>query len=124
PAGNDRGPLYMDQVLAALHQGNPERLPITLRFARIGEAVSLVIGFPPELKALVRSQLYSQYPDCRLQEIPDAAVTAAPGTRRWTAHLMLSHDLFPLKRYPQFEDTLNRQTADPVTAILSTLTAN
>ena len=24
PAGNERGPAYMDQVLAALHRGNPE----------------------------------------------------------------------------------------------------
>ena len=34
PAGNERGPLFMDQVLAAVHQGNPRKMPVTLLILR------------------------------------------------------------------------------------------
>ena len=35
--------------------------------------------------------------------------------------LLLVHDLFPFRRYAQFEDSLNRVTADPLMGILTTL---
>ena len=41
PATNERGPLYMEQALAALRQGNPGRLPLSLLFLRHGNAVTL-----------------------------------------------------------------------------------
>ena len=28
PADNPRGPLFMEQALAGIHQGNPKRLPL------------------------------------------------------------------------------------------------
>ena len=34
PADNPRGPQYMEQALAAIHQGNPRRLPMALEFRR------------------------------------------------------------------------------------------
>ena len=36
PAGNERGPQYMDQMLAALHQANPDRLGVMLALPRSG----------------------------------------------------------------------------------------
>lgn len=121
PAGSERGAVYMDQALAALHHGNPHRLPLSFRFARIGGTVALVVSCPPPLKALLRSQLYAQYPDCRLLELADEALAPPSGMTTWTASLTLSHDVFPCKRYPQFEDSQNSRSADPLTAVLSTL---
>ena len=40
---------------------------------------------------------------------------------RWTAEPRVSPDLFPLRRYGQFEDALNRITVDPLSALLITL---
>lgn len=124
PAENDRGPLYMDQVLAALHHGNPRRLPVTLAFARVGAEVTLCCRFPDELHAIVEGQLYAQYPDAKLTVMPDDTMAPTGDAATWTADLHLKPDIFPIKRYAQFEDALNRQTADPITGILTSLAAN
>lgn len=122
PASNDRGPLYAEHALAAIHQANPQRLPISLEFGRDRDSLSLSIRFPHELRAVVESQLFAQYPDCRLEPMPDDPLPA--GYQIWTAELSLRPDLFPIKRYGQFEDALNRQTADPLSALLSSLPQN
>lgn len=121
PALNDRGPQYLEPVLAALHQANTDGLPFALAFARTDENVSLQIRVPPELASILQSQLYAQYPDCHLEEVPERSFVPPPRSMTWQARLFLQPDLFPLRRYPQFEDPLNRQSADPIAAILSTL---
>src|SRR4051812_10341900 len=118
PAGNERGPLYMDQALAAIHQGNPHRLPLSVELARHGDTVALFCRFPEELRAVVEGQLYAQYPDARIEPVPEEALAPELGSASWTADLSLAPDLFPLKRYGQFEDALNRLTADPLTSLL------
>ncbi|MGB7597785.1 MAG: hypothetical protein WBM09_09500, partial [Gallionella sp.] len=62
PAENERGPLYMDQALAAAHQGNPRRQAVTLAMIQHAGAVMLCCRFPTELQGLVEGQLYAQYP--------------------------------------------------------------
>ena len=119
PATNERGPLYMEQALAVIHQANPRRLPITLDIGRDGEELSLSLRFPPELRAVITSQLFAQYPDCRIQPVPDETVPS--GHQVWWADLRLAPDLFPIRRFSQFEDALNRLTADPLTALLSAI---
>ena len=71
PAVNDRGPQYMDQALAAIHQANPDRHALTLGFCRQEGHVGLWCECPDELRAIVVGQLYAQYPECRI--IPFAA---------------------------------------------------
>lgn len=121
PPSNERGPLYAEQALAAIHQGNPGRLPVSLEFARRGDGVSLFCRFPNELCGTVQGQLYAQYPDCRQERVPDDSLNPQSGEECWATELRLSPDLFPIKRYAQFEDALNRLTADPLTAIFTTL---
>ena len=41
PAMNERGPQYMEQAIAAIHQANPRRLPIHLEFGHHHETVAL-----------------------------------------------------------------------------------
>src|SRR6266498_2796216 len=107
PATNDRGPLYTDHALAAVHQANPHRLSFTLGIDLHGDEASLTCTFPTELRAIVEGQLFAQYPDSRIQAVgswpPDLS-----GHRTWTAELELHPDLFPIRRYGQFEDSLNR----------------
>ena len=121
PAGNVRGPLYMDQVLAALHQGNAHRVPVTLAVIRHAGEVTLCCRFPAEVQGLLEGQLYAQYPEAKIAELSDDGLDPPAGANIWTAELQLHHDLFPIKRFAQFEDSLNRQNADPVSAILSSL---
>src|SRR5437763_148096 len=123
PPSNERGPLYMDQALATIHQANPSRLPLALTLTRHGDAVTLTCRVPDDLGAIVESQLYAAYPDAHLEALPDDALLARPEHRVWTTELRLVPDLYPIKRYAQFEDPLNRVSADPLTALLTTLTA-
>src|SRR5207253_208906 len=49
----------------------------------------------------------------------DTVLDPPPGHMVWSADLHLHPDLLPIRRYPQFEDALNRVTADPLTALLT-----
>jgi hypothetical protein len=122
PAGNDRGPLYMDETLAVIHQANPHRLPVTFEIGRDKDSLSLSLDLPPELKPVIESQLFAQYPECRIQPVMGETVPA--GHQVWTVQLTLHPDLFPIRRFGQFEDVLNRLTADPLTALLSAIPGN
>lgn len=119
PATNDRGPQYAEMALAAIHQANPHRLPITLELGRAGDELRLSVGGARELRSIVESQLFAAYPDCRLERISEAEPSV--GRTVWVRELALHRDLFPCRRWSQFEDTLNRVTADPLTSLLATL---
>ena len=120
PSGNERGPQYADQALAAIHQGNPDRLPFVLEICRVAGELTLACDLPDELRAVTHSQLYAAYPDAHLRAIPDEA-TPSPDTITITNELHLERDLFPIKRYTQFEDALNRVSAEPLTALFLSL---
>jgi hypothetical protein len=72
PADNDRGPQYMEQALAAIHQANPRRLPIEFSFGIHEQTLVLFCQFPPELAAAVTGQLAAHF--------PTATIGAAKGT--------------------------------------------
>ena len=82
------------------------------------DEVSLSCRFPDEIRALVEDQLYAQYPEMRIDPLA-ADSDSRPDAVTWTAELHLAHSLLPIKRYAQFEDALNSETADPLTAILA-----
>ncbi|MBI3464571.1 MAG: hypothetical protein HY000_16185, partial [Planctomycetes bacterium] len=124
PPTNDCGPQYMEQAFAAIHQGNPRRLAVSFEFAWRNGNVGLFCCFPPELRAVVEGQVYAQYPDCKIEPIQENASTPRTPESTWAVELRLRPDIFPMRRYPQFEDALNRVTADPLTAILTSLAAD
>ncbi|MBI3461748.1 MAG: hypothetical protein HY000_01615 [Planctomycetes bacterium] len=82
-------------------------------------AKDTVNSFPPQLRDTIEGQILAQYPDCKLERLKEEEWTPADGEATRTARLRLSRELFPIRRYPQFEDQLNRVAADPVTAILT-----
>lgn len=118
PAGSERGPLFMDQVLAAVHQGNSRKLPVTLGILRHAGEVTLALDFPDELRGNIEGQLYAHFPDAKIAALERETVS---NSATWTADLELHSDLFPIRRYPQFEDQLTRQMADSVTALFTAL---
>src|SRR5687767_13980884 len=103
----------MDQVLAALHAGCPHGASVRLGIERGTEALSLYCDVPSALRTLVESQFYAQYPDCAVEPTADWELNR--DTTSWQACLTLTRDIFPLKRFPQFEDPQNRATSDPLT---------
>ncbi len=121
PATNDRGPIYAEQAFAALHQANAQRLPLRLIFGIHAGSVGLFIAAPNILQSLVETQFYANYPDCTLDRLPADAFDSTSGEEILHMDLLLVPDLFPFRRYAQFEDALNRVTADPLMGILTTL---
>jgi hypothetical protein len=124
PANNDRGPQYAEHTLAAIHQANPRRLPMEFSFARYQNNVTLLVRSPPELVAAVTAQLAAHYPTATISRLADGALSGPLGSTTWFAELRFMPDLFPIRRYPQFDDTLNRNVSDPLTAIFATLAPN
>ena len=109
----------MEQVLAAIHQANPNRLSLTLGFGCRGKTVALFARLPPELSAIATGQLAAHYPDCAIDVAADDAIPVDNPV--WSAELRLRPDVFPIRRYVQFEDALNRNTSDPLTGIFAAL---
>src|SRR5437016_811756 len=103
PANNERGPQYIDQAFCAIHQSNPQRSPLSLLLGRKGDTVSLCCEVPDDLSAIVQSQLYAQYPDCKIERIETTVFHPPAICHVWTMELSLHPDLFPIKRYAQFE---------------------
>lgn len=116
PADNDRGPQYMEQALATIHQANTKRLPIEFGFGVHRGTVALRCRFPTELAATVTSQLAAHYPAATVERVTEDPAKP-PESREWSIELRLHPDLFPIRRYAQFDDPLNRNVSDPLTGI-------
>lgn len=121
PASNDRGPAYMEQALAAVHQSNPARHAIVLEFGQDQGSVALFLRCPSELRSALTASLYAHYPDARLDLCHEPADAEKGELHNWSLDLTLTPDLFPMKRHSQFEDALNRVISDPLSPLLTAL---
>lgn len=120
---NERGPLYMEPAVAAMHS-----------ISGAGSEVGLEIGMAPDGKIglfvrgrksaahLAESQLYAQYPDCDIDHLTEDPFKAKEDEEVFTVDLVLKDpEVFPIKRHPQFDDILTRVNVDPIAGITSTL---
>jgi len=110
----------MEQALDAIHQGMRADQNITLALRRDDGTVGAACEVPAGLQQLVTTQLLAQYPSARINR----AKGMPPNGDVWSADLSLRYDLFPLKRYPQFQGPAAQSPVDPLAAILSTLAGN
>ena len=122
PPDNDRGPQYMEQALAAIHQANPKRLQIEFGFGFQRGTVAIRCRVPAELAVTVTSQLTAHYPAATMERLAEWRAMPA-GFQTRGMELRLHPDLFPVRRYVQFDDPLNRNVSDPLTGIFATLAA-
>lgn len=111
--------MFMDQALAAIHQASGHG--ISLRILRHEGQVALAIEGPAELDAMLEGQLYAQFPECRLVAFSEPAERS--DAVEWSASLVLRPELFPIRTYAQFEDTLTRQVVDPLSATMTAIGA-
>jgi len=117
PTEQERSPRYAEQALNAIHAAMTPRERIALEYGIVdGEAV-LLVRFPRPLRDVVLTQLAAAYPDAKLVRQPEDA----PPQQRLTRSLRLKPDLYPLRRYVQFEEALERVIADPLSGVLSAL---
>lgn len=72
--------------------------------------------------ALVESQLYAQFPELDIERMDARELEPQEGQEMISADLRLQkHEMFPIKRHPQFDDLLSRQTVDTMAGITSVL---
>jgi len=121
PATNDRGPRYMERALAAIHQSQRLKTPLSLHFAAVENRIALVLEFAEAEELFITEPLTAHYPDCPLFTIASID-TLPPQWMTWTTDLRLQPELFPILRPAQFEDSLNRTYADPITGLLRAVT--
>jgi len=117
PADNERGPRYMEKALAAIHQALKPGQTVTLIYGTHDGRVGLLIECADEIAARVAGPFIANYPLCPLTMLTNTDQTLADGAT-WSLAGELVPELFPLLRHPQFEDSLNRNFADPIDSLL------
>jgi hypothetical protein len=121
PPENTRGPRYMQEALAAVHQANHRRPLFSLEYAWCDGRIGLFCRVPDQIASIVLGPLKAKYPNCTLAAIENeqAFEPSLPATvTAWSAELALIPDLFPLLRHSQFEDAHGRGFEDPIDALL------
>ncbi|MDH3325052.1 MAG: hypothetical protein OEL89_05420, partial [Candidatus Peregrinibacteria bacterium] len=129
PKLNERGPMAFEQVLASLHgllSKNVKKFGeefVTFEIAKIASKIYFFVVVPNHLRTLLRSQIYSQYPDVEIEEVSEIFTKKLiHGKKILAATLRPSEPmLFPFKRYPQFLDQNAKTFEDPIGPITSSL---
>lgn len=118
----ERGPLYMESALAALHslRGSDSRIAFEVGLA--DNKVGFYAHATETAAALVESQIYAQYPETDIERLEKDPFMPRDGEFVASLDFTLGGpDIFPIKRHPQFDDLLSRINVDPLAAITSTL---
>lgn len=106
----------MERAFAAIHEARWHRAPLVFVYGCLADRIGLFIRHPTALKSLVLDPITANYPDCQLAAMEESSIPA--GYTTWSQSVTLTPDLFPILRHAQFEDALNRNFADPVSALL------
>jgi len=130
---NESGPIVAEHIFATLH-GIKHRFSFWQRFlgyasdnvsfeiASIDRGIRFYVAFPERLRNLVEGQIYAQYPDVEIEDCHDFARANLKFENAVGTELRFTEsDLYPIKRYPQFEDKLTRVAVDPIAGVTSAL---
>lgn len=119
---NERGPLYMESAVAAIHSLDAADTPIGLEIGMHEGLVALYVRTTGDASPLIESQIYAQYPDTDIELVKDDPFIAREAEEITTLELELEDpEIFPIKRHPQFDDMLTRANMDPISGITSSL---
>ena len=96
-----------------------------LSFEMVGRAggIYFYIYFPSKRKNLIRSAIYSQYPDAEISEAEDylnnfPEILPDETFDIWGAEFVLVKDAsYPIRTYPYFEEAQEEKRLDPLSAI-------
>ncbi|MFH1284221.1 MAG: DUF87 domain-containing protein [Candidatus Peregrinibacteria bacterium] len=130
---NELGPIVAEQIFATLHGiqtkfGLWQRLKgysgdnVSFEIASMKRSIKFCVAFPESLRNLVEGQIYAQYPDVEIEDCADYSRDAKYIENAVGTELdFIDSDVFPIKRYSQFEDKLSKLAADPIAGITSSL---
>jgi hypothetical protein len=126
PRTNDQKELAAEQMFASLHglltlpsqkrfqTAHRERL--SFEIAVLKKRIGFYVWVPEYLKSFVEEQIYAQYPNCQISEVPDYAATPGEGfaTKLATEMKLIQNDALPIKTFQSFE-------VDPLASITAAL---
>src|SRR3989344_809632 len=119
---NERGPLYMEPAISALHSLRGKDQQVNLEIGNAEGKIALFVRASESAAQLAESQLYAQYPDVDIERARVDPLTVGEGDEVVSLDLLLTDpEVFPIKRHPQFDDMLSRVNVDPIAGISSTL---
>ncbi len=133
PRDNESGPMAAENIFSTLHGiqtrfGFFEKLlgygpeHVSFELASINRSIKFYVAFPESLRNLVEGQIYAQYPDVEIEDCDDYAdISAGFEKARGVELKLLESDVYPIKRYPQFEDKMAKVAVDPIAGITSSL---
>ena len=101
----------MEKALAAIHQANHLRLPMSLEFGTQEGRVALFLRSLHKMEEFIVGPITANYPNCSITTV-EPNEPCPSGWETWTAELELAPELFAILRHAQFEDMLNRNFAD------------
>ncbi len=117
-----RGPIMMEPAISALHSLKARDAQVSFEVGYAAGKISFYVRCNSHVSGLIESQLYAQYPDIDMEEVPPAVFDAKDGEVVVYADLALTNpDIYPIKRHPQFDDVMTRQNVDTMASITSSL---
>jgi len=130
---NESGPIVAEHIFSTLH-GIQKKFSfwqklagyssdhVSFEIASIGRSIRFYVAFPEKLRNLVEGQIYAQYPDVEIADCKDYVGNSPNIENAMGVNLKLfDSDVFPIKRYSQFEDKLQKVAVDPMAGITSAL---
>ncbi len=109
PKDNDKTPSSIEQFFAALHGiYRNDRLVqeyISMEIVAEKESIIFYVFTPIHLREFIEGQLYAQYPDLEIKQVPDYTGQAdLESLTVATTEILLARDeVFPIKTYPTIE---------------------
>lgn len=120
---NERGPLYVESMIASLHSFKGRSAQVGLEIG-VGKdrKIALFVRADEDTVGLIESQIYAQFPDVDIEQLHEDPFVASDEEEALSADLALhAPEIFPIKRHPQFDDMLARVNIDPIAGITSSL---
>ncbi len=126
PRTNDQKELAAEQMFASLHGlltlpsqkrfQSTKRERLSFEIAVLKKRIGFYVWVPEYLKSFVEEQIYAQYPNCQISEVPDYAATSGEGfaTNLCTEMKLIQNDALPIKTFQSFE-------VDPLASITAAL---
>jgi len=137
---NERSPLAMEQVFAALHAIHQnytwgERfigrivLAMSCEIVSIGGQVSYIFRIPTRYRNLLESAIFAQYPKAEVYEIEDYLKNISKHYQPdevdfdfWGTQLLKKKDnAYPIRTYEGFEHTAQETIIDPLSNVLEVM---
>ena len=137
-----RSPQAMEMFLSALHNSSAGNLIkvysegsvrpwFSLEIISIGGTVRFFVWTHKKFKPIVEAQLYAQFPNIEVHEVPDYALSVHHNPEKlnfgWFGHLCLTKaDVYPIKTYIDYgleKDPKEEFKHDPLVALLEYLGA-